>query len=198
MAECWSCGAERGDACFCTTCGKIQPVGENRPDYFTALGLEPRMALAIPDLETAFRTASKTAHPDRYGDASSVERKLALRLTERINQGYRALKDPRTRAEYLMGLRGIEVGQETARTKDPMFLMEMMELGESIDALEDEDALEARDKSLKTRYDGLLDAVRGFLDDGVGEAEAAVAALDELRYLRRLRERVESKLEELY
>lgn len=195
--DCWSCGAERGAEIFCPTCSKIQPLSE-RVDLFAVLGLERRMGCKRPDIETAFREASRRVHPDRFGQTSSIERKLALRATEVVNQAYRTLRDPRSRAEYLMRLEGVEVGAQDAKTNDPMFLMEMMELGETIDDTRDEDALESMQSDLQGRYDGLLSNLTAYFDAGQGERSDAISALGELRYLRRLVERVDQKLEDMY
>lgn len=195
--DCWSCGAERDAYRFCTSCTKIQPV-DDRESLFGVLGLRPMMAQPKMAVQDAFREASKRVHPDGFGHASSVERKLALRSTEMVNLAYRILKDPRTRAEYLMKLQGVEVGTEHSRTQDPMFLMEMMELQEQVDESNDEDEIEDLKSGVQGRYDGLLQGLITYFDGHEGLQNDAVNALDELRYLRRLIERAETKLEGQY
>lgn len=196
MAECWSCGAERGDAAFCTTCNEIQPVSD-RVDYFSTLGLERRMRQDRDAIEKGFREASRDVHPDRFGTASAVARKIALARTEKVNHAYRTLKDPQARAEYLMKLEGVDVAGEHKRTEDPAFLMEMLELQESVDQ-KNEDELEALHGDMKKRFDEHLGALEGHFDRGEGSREDAVRSLDELRYLKRLLDRVDAKLEEMY
>ncbi len=154
---------------------------------------QPKMAV-----QDAFREASKHVHPDLFGHASSVERKLALRSTEMVNLAYRTLKDPRTRAEYLMELQGIKIGTAQSRTQNPMFLMEMMEMQEEVDDTHDEDALEDLKSGVQDRYDGLLQGLITYFDGHDGDQDDAVNALDELRYLRRLIERAATKLEGHY
>src|SRR5687768_14252205 len=127
--DCWSCGAERSDASFCTTCGKIQPVPQ-RKTYFDALGLPRRMGIDRSEIEKGFREISQKVHPDRYGRASPIERRLALEHTTWVNDAYRVLRDPRARAEYLLQLEGVTVGGEEERANDPELLMSMMELQE--------------------------------------------------------------------
>lgn len=191
--DCWSCGAERGDELFCTTCSKIQPVSE-KLTYFDLLRLERKMSVKRMDVESAFRDASKKVHPDLYGQASSIERKLALRATEAVNHAYRALRDPRTRAEYLLSLEGATA---EGRSQDPMFLMEMMELGETIDELKDEDGLESMQGDLQGRFDGLIARLTGYFDRAEGTRDDAAQALEELRYIRRLVDRVDQRLEDM-
>src|SRR5438874_10527980 len=108
MAECWSCGAERGAASFCGTCKKVQPVSKSA-SFFEVLGLPPRMTVDLAALEKSYREISRKVHPDRFGMATSVERKLALEQTTRLNDAYRTLKDPQKRAEYLLELEGVKI-----------------------------------------------------------------------------------------
>jgi molecular chaperone HscB len=197
MADCWSCGAERGVDFFCPTCGKIQAASP-RTTLFEALGLPARMRLEKADVEKAFREVSRTVHPDRFAQADAQERKLALQLTELVNDAYRTLRDPRRRAEYLMKGQGVDAGHEQARTQDRAFLMEMLELQEQVDATQDEAGLTRLLDDTKARARRVLGDLEGYFDDGRGERAAAVRSVQELRYLERLAERADAKLEEMY
>ena len=196
MADCWSCGAEVATDILCRTCGALQPLGDR--DHFMLLGLPRRWAQAPGDIDRAFREISKKVHPDRFGrDASAIERRLAVEATARVNEAYRALKDPQSRAEYLLSREGITVGDELARTHDPAFLLEMMEQQEAVDEATTSDALESQRANIVTRQRSLMDALGRYFDHGDGEQTAAAAALNELRYLRRLLDRIDAKLEEI-
>jgi molecular chaperone HscB len=193
--DCWSCGAERGDAPFCTTCGKIQPLAKSY-GLFESLSLPRRYALDRNALETAFREASKKVHPDRFAKDSPIERRLALEHTTLVNDAYRTLKDPARRAEHLLSLEGIKVGSEDARTKDPAFLMEMMELQEAVDDAKDRPTLERQEAEMQARQKKLLAQAERYFDHQEGTREQIARALDELRYLRRLGDSLEARLEE--
>jgi molecular chaperone HscB len=196
MADCWSCGAERGEASRCVTCARLQPVSP-RLTHFDLLGVERRMALDVPALDAAFRERSRAVHPDRFGHGSPVERRLALEHTARLNEAHRVLRDPQRRAEYLLGLEGLAVGHETARTTDAALLAEMLELQEEVEGARTEGALAALQVDLEARRGRLMAAVTRYLDDREGAAAGAARALDELRYVRRLLETVERRREEM-
>ncbi len=196
MADCWSCGAEVGEDISCPTCGALQPLGDR--DHFVLLGLPRRLEQARGDIDRAFREISKKVHPDRFGrESSAIERRLAVEHTARVNEAYRALKDPQSRAEYLLSLEGITVGGELARTKDAAFLVDMMEHQEAVDDATTTDALEAQREGIVTRKRALMDTLGRYFDHGDGQQAAAAGALDELRYLRRLLDRIDAKLEEM-
>ncbi|MEQ9502442.1 MAG: Fe-S protein assembly co-chaperone HscB [Deltaproteobacteria bacterium] len=193
--DCWSCGAERGDALFCTTCKILQPESK-KEDWFAALGVEKKFSIDTKALAKAFRTRSVKVHPDRFAQKSAVERRLAVQHTANLNDAYRTLSDPQKRAEYLMKLEGVEIGGEEQRTNDPEFLMAMMELQEEADGAKTAAAIDAMLERVGGIRSGELDKVRAYFDDGVGEREQIVRALDALRYYMRLVERLEARREE--
>lgn len=60
-----------------------------------------------------------------------------------INEAYKTLQNPLLRAQYLLSLRGIDVADdETARVEDPELLMEVLEMRETIEAVEEEAELQ--------------------------------------------------------
>ena len=196
MAKCWSCDVEDVDEVVCVDCGKIQPIGNRTA--FELLGLSRRMTQDRAEVDRAFREASKRVHPDRLGPgASAIERRLAVEYTARLNEAHRQLKDPQSRAEYLLSLEGITVGEETARTKDPEFLMDMMTHQEAVDDASDVDALEAQRSEIVRRRRTNMAAIEKYFDQGDGHQQDVARSLDELRYFRRLIDRIDAKLEEM-
>jgi len=146
-------------------------------------------------LDRAFREVSRRVHPDRFRSASAIERRLALEQTTAVNEAFQRLKDPRRRAEYLLSLRGIEIGSEEHRTRDPGLLMEMMERTERIDGAPDAEALETERSRLRSERGEILTALETLLDRDDADPAPAARQLERLRYLMRLEERVEGKLE---
>ncbi len=196
MADCWSCGGERRDAVFCPLCKKIQPLGTTK-NLFDAIGLE-RCAKVDPQaIERQFRERSKLLHPDRYRRLSAVERRLALEHTALLNDAYRRLKDPDGRLEYLMELEGVDVADQGSRSQDPTFLMEMMSLQEKIEGLSDREPLQAMASEAESRCDALRKWISNYFDERIGTQKEAVAALEELRYQKRVLSGIQQRLEEM-
>lgn len=194
--DCWSCGAERGDASFCPVCQKIQPLSRSAT-FFEVLGLPPRQRLEPSQIDRAFRDASKNVHPDRFGQTSAVERRLAVEHTASLNDAYRTLKDPGRRAEYLLKLQGVDVGAQDARTTDQALLLEMLELQELVEDASDLEATLSLERTFKTRQKANLDRLAGYFDDQQGSRTQATNDLIELRYLARLLERISNRIEEM-
>lgn len=101
-------------------------------NYFELFQIPLAYQVDLADLAQRYREAQQSIHPDRYASAPDMERRLAAQQAMMINDAYRTLRDPLLRAEYLLGLKGIElVAGQTIQ--DKTFLMEQMELREEMD-----------------------------------------------------------------
>jgi molecular chaperone HscB len=212
---CWSCSvAHNASTLFCPHCSKIQPAVA--ADYFSAFGLEPKLNIDLPALETEFHRLSRKLHPDRYARATDHEKEWSLADTALLNDGYRTLKDPLRRTEYLLKLQGAEIGEEHAGkdraqsengpSRAPADLLEeVFELNMQLEEMrqsrkmgEEDPALEASLAEAKIKFDGLVADVDVDLrrqwkawDEGDATARLAaqnamVALLDRRRYLSNL------------
>lgn len=98
-------------------------------DFFAVFGLDRRMNLALADLEERFYTLSRKLHPDNFYRASKEEQESSLDQSARLNDAYRTLRDPVTRAEYLLSLEGQPVEKKGSGVP-PELLEEVFELNE--------------------------------------------------------------------
>jgi molecular chaperone HscB len=152
--------------------------------FYDALGLEPKLALDPDDLKKRFYDRSRQWHPDRFSRASSEEKQRSEEMTAVLNDAFRALRDPVSRAEYFLRESGLELSKDAP----PELLEEVFELNMALEELRggDESArpqlvvaqerfagmLNDADASLSglfTRYDeapdqGLLDQIRAVLN----------------------------------
>jgi len=164
-------------------------------DYFALFGLPARYRFDPVDLDRAYRALQSEIHPDRYASAGESERRLALQSSARVNEAYRALKDPVGRAQYLLSLRGIDALAETNTALPQEFLERELERREAL-----ADAHAARDQG---RLDALLRDVRS---DAATLESSLATALDaeewdawrdtvrELRFLSKVAADIEAAL----
>jgi molecular chaperone HscB len=113
--SCWSCGTMRATQ-FCVSCGKVQPPVP--VDYFTFFRFPRRLNLDTAKLEKEFYALSRRLHPDVFGQADDQERAWSLEQSSRLNDAYRALKDPIKRTEYLLRLEGIELEEQSKQATE--------------------------------------------------------------------------------
>ncbi|KAJ3271107.1 hypothetical protein HDV01_007044 [Terramyces sp. JEL0728] len=76
-------------------------------------------------------------HPDIFSSKSKLEKSISEQQSSEINAAFQILKDPLSRSQYLLSLNGIEI-DETVKTDDEQFLMEIMDIQEEIEELNEE------------------------------------------------------------
>ena len=161
--------------------------------YYESLGLEPKLSIDTEDLKKRFYERSRQLHPDRFSRASADEQQKALDMTALLNDAFRTLRDPVTRAQYFLRESGIELSKEAP----PELLEEVFELNMALEELRGGDdsvrpqLAEAQEKFLAMRRE--IDAELGRLFDSQ-DLEAIRAALNRRRYVSNLIREVEKEL----
>ena len=125
-------------------------------NHFELFGLPSQFQLDGSLLSSQFRTLQKRFHPDNFATASERDRLLSVQKAAQINDAYQVLKNPISRAEYLLSEQGIELRGEQQTLQDPEFLMEQMELREELEVICDlddsQDALFAFEQKVSTMF----------------------------------------------
>jgi molecular chaperone HscB len=148
--------------------------------YYQALGLEPKLALDPSELQKRFYERSRQWHPDHFSRAGAAEQERALDMTTALNDAFRTLRNPVSRAEYFLHQKGIVLSKDVPAE----LLEEVFELNMALEELRggDESAREQLEAS-RQKFAGMLLEV----DGGLGElfqkydAGAGEAALDQIR-----------------
>jgi molecular chaperone HscB len=104
-------------------------------NYFELFGLPSQFKLDGSLLSSQFRELQKQFHPDNFATASERDRLMAVQKAAEINDAYQVLKNPISRAEYILSVNGVEIRGEQQTMQDPMFLMEQMELREELETI---------------------------------------------------------------
>jgi molecular chaperone HscB len=154
-------------------------------NYFELFGLPARFDVDSTALDRAYRALQTEVHPDRFAAGTDAERRVAMQSAARVNEAYRALKDPVARASHLLALHGVAAADETDTALDIGFLERQLERREQAS-----DAMQARDERALASLHGEIRAeiaereaaLRQMLD-GDGAWERARAAVRELRFL---------------
>jgi len=165
-------------------------------NYFDLFGLTPAFRFDGAVLDRAFRELQTEVHPDRFAGASDAQKRLALQSSARVNEAYRALKDPVRRAQYILRLHDVDAVGETDTSLPLDFLerqLERRERAAEAQAAGDVDTLDtlladarAESRSLEDRLAQLLDGDRAFA--------AARTQVRELTFLAKLAEDIDAML----
>lgn len=105
------------------------------PDYFLFFGLPEQLGIDVDALQTLFYERSRQLHPDRFVRGSAADRSDSLKASSILNDGYRILKDPLRRAEYLLTRHGFDIGEQRSNNVPPELLEEVFELNMALDEL---------------------------------------------------------------
>ena len=199
--RCWNCGQAARQIHFCEHCGSLQPPAG---DYFEYLGLPRKLQTDQVQLEKNFYSLSRRLHPDVHFGRSERERLLAEEATARLNDAYRTLKIPVTRAEYLLSFYGIQKTEQKAPNAPPELLEEVFELKIELEQFRAGDhAAHSRLVAARARFQDLLQEAdralaAGFAEwdssESPGALEEIAAILGRRNYIRNLLQEVEAAL----
>ena len=86
-------------------------------------------------LEASYKRLQKYVHPDLYGSRSEREQQYSAQASADVNVAYQCLRNPVSRAQYLLQLHGCDaIGESVGSAKsDPQLLMRVMEVRELLE-----------------------------------------------------------------
>ncbi len=187
---CRECGGGAPvDAHFCPQCHKILALGRHG-DYFQFLGLPRKLHLDVGHLERRFRDLSRQFHPDYFYNATSAERRASLERSSYLNDAYRTLKNPVTRAEYLLKLEGMNT---TASATPPGLLEEVFALNEELDEIRERRSAGAPREEIATRLERARTPIERKRDEHEHDLDALATKWDatgDCQVLEALRDRI--------
>jgi len=163
-------------------------------NHFELLGLPARYRVDLDALDAAYRKLQTEVHPDRFAGGSDAERRLALQASARVNEAYRALKNPVQRAQYLLSLNGVDAVGETDTQLPLDFLERQLERREEAsDALvaEDERTLSSLREAVRAEARELEDHLARSLD-AEGDFASARPQVRELTFLGKLADDIDA------
>ncbi len=106
MEPCWLCGRSvAARALFCHSCGAVQAP---RPlDHFARLGLERRFDIELEVLNRQHAGFSRALDPERFAARGARQQGNARAQLDALAEAHETLRDPVSRARYLLGLLGV-------------------------------------------------------------------------------------------
>ncbi len=133
-------------------------------DDFALFGLTPQFAQDKAALDVQWKALQAQAHPDKFAAQGPAAQRVAMQWSARINEAYRRLKDPLTRAAYLCELNGASINAHSNTAMPARFLLQQIEWREALDESYTEAALQALLASVNTAKMDLLGQCEQLLD----------------------------------
>jgi len=164
----------------------VSTLPKNFYDFF---GFDRKLSVDVETLQKRFYELSRQWHPDRFSRKSASEQAQALEATAILNDGYRTLRDPVKRAEYLLTEEGFPIGEQRSKDVPPELLEEVFDLNMALEELKSGDdsarpQLEAAKQNfvgLRTGIDNEVVQLFAKYDASESQSETAKQALQEIR-----------------
>jgi molecular chaperone HscB len=174
-------------------------------NFFAFFGLGRKLTVDPDLLQRRFYELSRQWHPDRFSRKPASEQAQALEASAILNDGYRTLKDPVKRAEYLLTEEGFPIGEQRSRDVPAELLEEVFDLNIALEELKqgDESArpqlASAKENFLQMRadIDRQLTSLFARYDAAEGRSETARQALNEIRGVLNRRRYIENLIRDV-
>ena len=158
-------------------------------NFYDFFGFDRKLSVNPETLQQRFYELSRQWHPDRFTRKSASEQARALEATAILNDGYRTLRDPVRRAEYLLTEEGFPIAEQRSKDVPPELLEEVFDLNMALEELKSGDdsarpQLEAAKQTfvgLRTGIDSDLEQLFAKYDSAEPQSETAKQALQEIR-----------------
>ncbi len=167
-------------------------------NYFELYGIDESFDVDQTLVKRKFYELSKLYHPDFYINESEEKQQEILELSTLNNKAYKVLTDPARRIEYILSLHDLITEGEKYQLPQS-FLMEMMEVNESLMELEFDKDPETLEKVSSEVADvennmsaELNEITAAYGSQSIAEKEASLLKIKDLyyrqKYLLRIRE----------
>ena len=166
-------------------------------DYFELFDLISDFIIDKQRLEKNYQSLLSQYHPDKFINATEIEKIQSLSKTATINTAYQTLKDDLKRASYLLELAGINAFDEKNTQMNADFLMTQIELQEQLENLEQQQDIKGledyADKidALNAQYVAMI--TQGFLDKDLDKIKNLVR---ELKFYQQLKKQSNALMDE--
>ncbi|KFH66282.1 hypothetical protein MVEG_08381 [Podila verticillata NRRL 6337] len=164
---CWKCATPvpyLALICLNPSCKVVQTLAPGA-NYFELLGLspEPTFDIDVRALRTKFFKIQQQVHPDSYSQNTNSDQVYAQQQSTLANKAYATLKEPLSRANYLLDLAQSPI-HESESLDNPELLMEVMEARELLEDAQTEDEVQdlknVNDARVQETCQGLSEAFK--------------------------------------
>ena len=164
---------------------------------FVLFGLPERFAVDRADLDSRWRQLQGSAHPDRFAAEGATAQRLAMQWSVRINEAYRRLREPLSRAAYLCELRGAPIAAHSNTAMPGDFLRQQMAWREALDDAAGDAELAVLDVEVRNTERDLLAQLATLLDGASASPTLAAERVRALMFIQRFRADLNQRLDAL-
>ncbi|XP_050075521.1 iron-sulfur cluster co-chaperone protein HscB [Anopheles maculipalpis] len=193
-SRCWKCSSlEVKNMFFCASCGTIRETSRDK-DFFELLKINKEFKIDPSTLVLNYRHIQSMIHPDKFAQKSEHEKAIALEWSSLINKAYKTLSKSIDRGRYMLALKGVSISEENTSV-DKEFLLDMMDVNESVEEAQTTDELE----KLGSQLSGDIEALNSKLIElfETNNMDGAKETIIRLKYLINVENTIKEKLLQL-
>jgi molecular chaperone HscB len=177
---------------------RLRSDGLKQSDYFELLGLPHAFHLDDTVLQANWKQRAAQVHPDRFAAAIPAQRRVALEWSTRLNEAYRVLRDPLSRAQYMCEFAGFPPNSDGRVALKPAFLMQQMAWREDLEQLEasqDREGLKALIEEVCSDRSERLSQTARLIEQQ--QWEQAISSLNEWMFIEKFLQELELSMRSL-
>ncbi|XP_024908812.1 iron-sulfur cluster co-chaperone protein HscB isoform X2 [Cynoglossus semilaevis] len=190
--SCWNCKQplDKTPAFFCVSCKVVQPPEED-VSYFKIMACDYTFTLDTQQLQKKYLELQRLLHPDNFTQ-KSAEQEFSESQSALVNKAYTTLLKPLSRGLYMLELEGMRIEEGTDPGADSAFLMELMEINESLDEAQTPEEANKIGQTTRGKLADLTEQIDAALRKG--DLQTALALLTQMKYHANIEEKVKEKL----
>lgn len=168
-------------------------------NFFELFELPVSYDVDLVKLQQRYMTLQKQVHPDKFANGSDQEKRLSMQQTSWLNEAQATLKNPVSRATYLLKLKGTDINLENETTMDAEFLMQQLEMRERLENIKNQSdplaELDEMSKSLKASNEGMMTKFSQFYQ--TDKIEDARECIRKLQFMQKAKTEINSLIAEI-
>ncbi|WWO99820.1 MAG: Fe-S protein assembly co-chaperone HscB [Candidatus Dasytiphilus stammeri] len=166
----------------------VNNITDFSSNYFALFGLPVQFNIDQKLLTMRYYELQQQFHPDHGINKSAIEKKKFLERCALINKAWQVLRQPLSRAVYILSLYGFEICNESSSITDLSFLKEQLELREECEKIE-EQLNEVILNNFITKIENLVQKIIVQIEQEMQyqKWEQAVKTVQKLNFLTKLR-----------
>ncbi len=164
-------------------------------NYFELFEMPLSLQVDAKELSSKYIEMQRRFHPDFFSKSDADEQEEMLQKSSMINTGYKLLSNPDETLKYVLEIKGLLIENEKYDLP-PDFLMEMMEINETLADPEDSEIEEMETKINQMQnqlYQSIQNIVENYIDDRTTDEQLLLVKdyYYKKKYLNRILERLD-------
>ena len=156
-------------------------------NYFALFSLPEQYGIDLEALEQRYQLLQRMTHPDKFASASEQEKRMYMQKNAQVNDGFHVLRSDVLRGEHLLEIRGTELANEQETIGDTAFLMQQMELRESLASMSSDADFERFNREISEMLDDYIQRISLHISkNDANENKLAAIELNKLKFLKKL------------